>query len=306
MSKIIKFAVLCLLITLSWQTNAQEERHDKKDSLFSPEKNVLSSNYYTLLSAGVTHVIYRDFATSPLFYDGVGISLNSSWLRRSDKRERIFTVDFGISGHSARVPKSDFIQSGAMAIYGNLNLYYQQLWRLDALSNEKNNTKIGGAIALTQNVRANPALQNNAMGLENISNLMASAQWTRDISRTETKQLNLGVVKFVFKPVKRDLRVLLNVGLLNFNYRPGYAYAYDSEMQGMETSPVSWAFANYKWSLNGYRLKTQLEYVKYLPNGNARSWSYLWESAHAPGKHEAFQMASHRIQYTIYFHTKKK
>lgn len=306
MNEIFKCALLTLLMSVSSLAISQEDSlRTNKDNL-QPAEEIKLSNYYTLLSAGLTHPLFRDFATSPLFYDGLGINLNASWLRRAENRERIFMIDFGISGHAARVPKSDFIQPGAMAIFGTFSLFYQQLWKLEVLSNSKNNTKIGGAVVLTQNVRANPSLQNNTMGLENFSNLMATVQWTRDVSRTQTKQLNLWLIKPVFKPVKRDLRILFNLGVLNFNYRPGYAYTYDSEIQGMETSPVTWAFSNYKWSLNGYRFRTQVEYVKYLPNGNARSWSYLWESAHAPGKHEPFQMASHRIQYTIYFHTKKR
>ncbi|HZH86353.1 MAG TPA: hypothetical protein VFD77_03485 [Brumimicrobium sp.] len=263
-------------------------------------------NYYTQLSVGLNNPMYRDFATSPLFYSGFGLDLSAAWLKRADKRERIFEIGLGISAQSPRVPESNFIQAGGLAIFGNLRFFYQELWKLEALSNAKNNTKVGGAVITTQNIRVNTALQNNAMGLENLLNIMASAQWTRDISRTEAKQLKLWFIKPTLKPVKRDLRFLLNVGVLNFNYRPGYAYSYDSEMNGTDTNPVSWVFSNYKWSLNGFRLKTQLEYIKYLPNGNARSLSYVWEAAHAPGKHEAFQMASHRLQYTIHFHTKKR
>lgn len=291
---------ILLLLLISTQAFSQEI-----ESLNSPVEKA-PINYYTQLSMGLTNPIYRDFATSPLFFSGIGISLNSAWLKRSDKRERIFETGFEISAQSPRVPKSDFIQPGGLAGFGQFSFFYQELWKLEALSNAKNNTKVGGAFITTQNIRGNPALQNNAMGLENFTNLMASAQWTLDVSRTETKQLNLWLFKPTLKPIKRDLRFLINVGVLNFNYRPGYAYSYDSEMNGMETNPVSWVFSNYKWSLNGFRLKTQLEYITYLPNGNARSLAYVWEATHAPGKHEAFQMASHRIQYTIHFHTKKR
>lgn len=296
----LKLNLAFLFLFFSLQTFGQ----DREISAVNEEKSQI--NYYTQFTMGLTNPIYRDFATSPLFYSGVGINLNSTWLKRSDERERLFEVGFGISAQSPRVPESKFIQSGGLAGFGQFSFIYQELWKLDVLSNAKNNTKIGGLFITTQNIRANAALQNNAMGLENFTNLMASAQWTRDISRTETKQLNLWIFKPTLKPVKRDLRLLLNVGVLNFNYRPGYAYSYDSEMNGMETNPVSWVFSNYKWSINGFRLKTQLEYITYLPNGNARSLSYVWEAAHAPGKHEAFQMASHRIQYTIHFHTKKR
>ena len=275
------------------------------DSLYRTE-NDPSINYYTQLSLGMVKPLYRDFATSPLFYSGMGINLNTARLKRSDLRERIFDVGLGFNVMSAKVPESNFIQSGASAMFGHLDFYYHELWKIKALSDKNYNLKVGGALVVSQNVRFNQSLQNNAVGLENISNLMASAQVTRDVSRRKTKQLNLLIFKPTFQAVKRDLRLLVNVGVLNLNFRPGYAYSYDSEMIGTETNPVTWAFSNYKWSLNGWRAQTQLEFITYLPNGNARSIAYIWEAAHAPGKHEAFQMASHRIQFTLHFHTKKR
>lgn len=296
MNKLKKIPLLILMLLLSVPIYSQ-----KRDSL-DTIKIKLPSNFYSVLSIGLTSPLYRDFATSPLFYRGLGINLNTAWLRRNDKRERIFRIDLGFSALKPRVPKSKLIQPGGLAYYGNLTLYYHQLWKIEALSNEKFNMKVGGALNITQNVRANPALQNNAMGLENLSNLMASAQVTMDISRKTPKEYK----RFTLKPVKRELRLLVNVGVLNFNYRPGYAYTYDSEMNGTKSRPVAWAFSNYKLTLNGWRINTELEFIKYLPNGNARAWSYVWEAAHAKGRYEPFQMASHRIQYTLYFHSKKR
>jgi hypothetical protein len=293
------FAIIFLLFG-SFKGFAQDN-----ERLFRTE-NDTSINYYTNLSFGLAKPLYRDFATSPLFYKGVGINLNSARLKRSDLRERIFDVGLGFNLMSAKVPKSDYIQSGASAMFGHLDFYYHELWKIKKLSNSDYNLKVGGAVIVSQNFRFNQSLENNAVGLENISNLMASAQLTRDVSRRKTKKLNLFLFKPTLKPVKRDLRLLVNVGVLNFNFRPGYAYSYDSEMIGTETNPIEWAFSNYKWSLNGWRAQTQLEFTTYLPNGNARSISYIWEAANAPGKHEAFQMASHRIQFAIHFHTKKR
>ncbi len=296
MNKLKKVSLLILLLLVS--TLAYNQEKDSVD-LF---KSKPPSNFYSQLSIDFTSPLYRDFATSPLFYRGLGINLNTAWLRRSDKRERIFKIELGFSALIPRVPKSNFIQSGGLAYFGNLTLYYHQLWKIEPLSNEKFNLKVGGALIITQNIRANPALENNAFGLENLSNLMATAQVTMDISRIAPKVYK----RFTLKPVNRELRLLVNVGVLNFNYRPGYAYSYDSEMNGTKTKPVAWAFSNYKLTLNGWRINTELEFIKYLPNGNARGWSYIWEAAHAKGRYEPFQMASHRIQYTLYFHSKKR
>ena len=191
---------------------------------------------------------------------------------------------------SAGIPESSYIQSSAISFLGQLNFRYVQLWAIDILPGAKNNFKAGGSIQNTQNVRVNNKLQNNLFGLENISNLMATAQLTRDISGKKA----------------RALRFQFNAGILNFNYRPGYAYTYDSEIIGLETNPVNWIFSDYSWSLNGWRFSTELEYLSFLPNGNIRSWAYVWDAMNSPGKHEAFQMARHQIRYAYYFHTKKR
>jgi hypothetical protein len=288
-------ALLFLLIQQSIQVYGKEQ--DRFDTL----TRRIPSKFYSQLSIGLTNPLYRDFATSPLFYRGLGIVLNTAWLKRSEKRERNFRIDLAFGSLFPRIPKSNYIQPGGLALMGHLSFYHHQLWKLNVLSASNYHLKVGSALIITQNIRINSALENNAIGIENISNVMASAQITRDISRKEPKEFYL----FKLKPVKRELRFLINVGILNFNYRPGYAYAYDSELNGTNTNPVAWAFSNYKLSMNGWRINTQLEFSKYLANGNARAWSYLWEAAHAKGKFEPFQMASHRILFTLYFHSKE-
>lgn len=266
----------------------------------------IKSDYYSILSVGSNRPIYRDFATSPLFYTGFGLDLQAAWLRRSEKRERLFDIGLGLNMLNAKIPESNFLQAQSSAFLIQLNASYSQLFALDRFSTDKTNIKVGGVIRTTQNFRVNPSLQNNALGLENSTNLMASGQIIRNISRNTPKELNLWVFKPTLKPVKRDLRFQLNAGVLNFNYRPGYAYAYEGEIIGTETKPLSWVLSNYKWSLNGWRLGTELEFKTYLPNGNARSWSYVWDASHVPGRYENFQLASHQLRFTYYFHTKTR
>ncbi len=249
---------------------------------------------YRQFTTGVSRPIFRDFTTSPLFYKGFGLDLQSAWLKRSEEFEHQFEIGLSFNRMSADIPESSFIQPSAVSFLGQLNIRYVQLRTIDILPDTKYNFKAGGSVQSTQNVRINNQLQNNLLGLENFSNLMASGQVTRDISRKRTREL------------KRKLRFQFNAGILNFNYRPGYAYTYDSEINGLETNPVNWIFSDYSWSLNGWRFSTELEYITFLPNGNIRSWAYVWDAMNAPGRYEAFQMASHQIRYSIYFHTKKR
>jgi len=269
--------------------------------------SVIFSNYYRTFSFGLNSPTYRDFATSPLFYNGYGVYLQTSWVKESTRKERSLDIGLGFSGMSARIQKSDFLQPNTNTIFSQLTIRYQQLWQSDRFSNKRNNIKIGGVIQTSQNLRLNLEFDNSALGFENISNIMASGQITRDISRAESRQINLWIYKPTLKPVKRELRLQFNFGIMNFNYRPGYTNVYVDEFNGLETNPIGYLLSNYKWSFfNGWRANSELKLITYLKNGNARSWSYAWDAISAPGRYEKFQMASHQIRYTYYFSTKKR
>ena len=266
-----------------------------------------ASAYYRRLAIGLTNATYRDFATSPLFYSGSGILLQTSWFKQSNSKERDLQFGLVLNNMSARIPKSNYMQPETNAIFAQLNIRYNRLFRLNSISTDRVDYKLGGLAQTTQNLRANPSLFNNALGLENITNIMVSAQMTRDVSRNRNRTLNFRLFKINLRPVKRDLRFQLNYGLANFNYRPGYAYLYVPEINGTETTNLQFFLSSYKWSgFDGQRVTTDLEYIIYMPNGNASSWSYTWDIASAPGNHELFQMASHQIRYRMYFHTKKR
>ena len=302
-----KYTLIKLLMSL-WLVNGLQvlscysQANTHKDTLKVNELR----DYYRVSSTGITNLLVRDFATSPLFYDGFGTEQRITWLSRSTTREQVFEFGSGINGMFARIPKSDFIQPSTNAILAQVHLRYSRLFQLKSLSIQNYNFKWGGAFHTTQNIRINPGLFNNSMGLENSTTIMVSGQLIKDISRNQPRKLNLWVYKPTLKPVKRDLRFQFNAGVLNFNYRPGYAYSYDEELIGLETQPLAWVLSGYNWSLNGWRFNTDLEYITYLPNGNAKSWSYAWDATNMPGRHENFQMASHQIRFRYYFHTKRK
>ncbi|GCD77213.1 hypothetical protein JCM31826_06950 [Thermaurantimonas aggregans] len=249
-------------------------------------------------------VSYRDFATSPLFYTGPGLLLTTSNHSRSATREQILDLRFGLFTAFGQAPESTVLSSISTATYTSMQVYYHYLFGSNKYSSDMWNFKVGPSLVITQNIRLNPGLFNNALGLENISNLMATGLVTRDMTRKRERQLNFYLFKVKLKERRRELRVQMNAGLLNFNFRPGYAYAYDAEIIGTETHPLQWIFANYKWSMNGWRLQTHIEWLWYLHNGNAFSLFYDWDALHAPGRHEAFQMATHSAGFTYYFERK--
>lgn len=283
-----------------------ENIHSQETLISDPGKSDYLSNTYRLISVGLILPNYIDFATSPLSYSGWGPQVSISYLKRSARRERIFEIAGSYSpAMRADIPFSDFIQPSSGGNFARFNARYQRLWRMNKLSDKKNNVKFGGTIQTTQSLRINPLLGNNAIGLENLSNLMFSGQIIHDVSRKSSRRLNLLLFKSLLKPVKRDLRFQLNAGVLNVNRRPGYAYIYSNEVIGLQTNTTNFVANTYSWTLNGWRFNTELEYITYLQNGNARSLSYVWDAVRAPGKIETLQMANHQIRFTYFFNVKK-
>lgn len=257
------------------------------------------SNFH-VISTGVSAPSVRDFATSPLFHSGIGGTVGFGFLKRSVRKETMVEMNGGYGLLQAQIPKSDFLQPTNTSTIVNVNFRFLQLWQVKIERLNHVNFKLGGAILSTQNIRINSALQNNSLGREHVSNLMLSGQISRDVSRKEAKRLNLLFYKPVLKPVKREVRFQLNAGLLNFNYRPNYAYLFHESMGNADKTRSN----TYQFSMNGWRLNTELELLKYYQNGNARGISYVWDAANVPGAFESLQLASHTIRYSYYFRTK--
>lgn len=255
-----------------------------------------------LFSAGI--VTFRDFATSPLFYSGPGLLLSTSNYSRSSRRDQQLDLNFSFYSAFDNAPKSNDLDRVNISTLSTFQIYYHYLYKLKKLSSETWNFKAGPSLVITQNIRLNPGLFNNALGLENISNIMASGLVTGNISRVQARDINFYFFKIHLPRRTREIRMQLNAGVLNFNFRPGYAYAYDAEIIGTQTSPLEWILANYSLSVNGWRFQTRIEWLWYLHNGNAFSLIYNWDALHAPGRYEAFQIAVHNIGFAYYFERK--
>lgn len=264
------------------------------------------ANRYSLRTLAVNYTLFRDFATSPLFYRGGGLSFGHGWLNINNNRERHTELDFLGNITLAKTPKSNYFQTATSSFFFAVNGYFHYLQTVKKISKSKNTIRFGGAFLSTQNIRINPGLMNASAGLETFLNLMFSAKIERDISRNTVKDFRLLFIKKQLQPVKRKISFQLNAGIINLNRRPGYAYVYDSELNGTKTNGIKWIFDSYQWSLNGWRFQTRIEFSKYRPSGNGRKIAYLWDIAHAPGKFEPFQMAIHRIQYTLIINNNRK
>jgi len=263
-----------------------------------PPHYTIKRSYFTP-SVGLIYYNYRDFATSPLFYSGVGSNVSFAWLRQREKAEVFVDINCNFGTSSADAPISDYFQTTTESFFVSNNLNFQYLYNLKPFSNIKNDFKIGGVFLTTTNYRLNSSLMNNGVGFENLSNIMLACKYTRDLSRTETKVKNLLFFKRPLKKVTRNISFQLNLGLANSNYRPGYAYSYIAEIDGSQTDEFSSILDNYELSFNGWRLGCQIDFTKFRQSGNGHKWSYIWDVVSAPGKFEPYQMATHRIQYTL-------
>ncbi|MBN1116920.1 MAG: hypothetical protein JXA77_06940 [Bacteroidales bacterium] len=258
-----------------------------------------------LLSAGLGYASFRDFATSPLFYNGPGISLAIEKQTLRQKSENVWGFSPLISSTLAGIPKSNYYQTSASSMLMNFDAYFQYLRFVPQLSLDKLHIKAGGTLMATQNIRINQSLNNAALGAESFVNLMLALKADKDISRNEEKNIKLWFLNIKQKPATRNLSFQANIGLLNFNHRPSYNYFYFSEIDGNSVSSLSSLMKTYAWSLNGWRVGTKIEFSKFASSGNGFKIAYVWDIASAPGKHEAFQMVSHRIQYSLIINKNK-
>lgn len=276
---IIFFALF--FISLPTHARVGEDNHGKD-----------SVSKFIMLSGHLNYAVYRDFATSPLFYDVFGGGVGFGRLYTTQKWDHL--VDVNLNAHIG------------YAQFFNINLYYHYVHKLPIFKSPKLIFKLGGAFQFTQNIRINPPLRNAQAGLESIMNLMLVGKLNWDISRTTTKTINFLGKKKEKKPIKREISFQCQIGLLNFNHRPSqYSFVYLGSINGTATNPAMWLFDEYSWSLNGWRLGTQIEYSWYKSTGNGRKIAYIWEAAHCPGNFEAFQMGIHKIQYTIIINNNK-
>jgi len=261
------------------------------------------ASYFTA-SVGMSHVTFRDLATSPLFYQGMGGHIKLDWFWSKPKYETLIESDLLGALTRSKTPESSFFQTSSQAYVVRAELYHHYLRKIELKKTPRINWFLGGGVYVTLPVRGNPSLGNSGIGVDPMFNLVLSNKISLDISRKQTKDFSFWFIKKKLQPVKRSLSLLVNIGVLNMNYRPGYAYSFDAEFNGSDTGLFGYYFSDYKWSVNGWRLGTRLEFTKFRPNGNGIKFFYLWEACHSPGRHEAFQWANHRIGFSLMIHRK--
>ena len=275
------------------QDTAIVQVNDSRSTLESIQKLPISKNYVEL-GLGLASGKFRDFATSPLFYSGTQVGINLAVKLEKKTHETYYGLNYSIGNYS-NITGSSYTSSLAN-VFG---VYYQRLIVLKQLSNSKWKYKAGGQFNATGTYRYNPSLQNNSVGTEMVNTLFISGKVSRDVSRTLDKNKKFLFMKYHLKPRTRSLSFQLNVGVINNNFRNGYAYI---EQSSVVNNPKTFGGLEYHW-FEGFRMSSSLDYTIHLQNANAVQISYLWDAFHTGGDVNRYEMGIHTIRFSILFKT---
>jgi hypothetical protein len=243
-----------------------------------------------------TSSVFRDFATSPLFYHGNPMQYSLAWAKDEGLKERrlLFKYQSGTF-----TPENKNIKTPSTA--HSLFLQYSRLWYIGTW--KKTDVRLGGMMDVSGNLRVNPSLQNNAGGLEIFNTLFASVRFGRDVSRLQEKSGKiLWLIPYHRIPRRRTISFQLNAALMNNNFRNGYIYSNQANITNKPNILYNYQFN----AFSGYRLNTTLEYSIFLSNGNAIRYSWFWDAMQSGEEFNRFEMGLTGIQLAFLFQMPKK
>ncbi len=256
----------------------------EKSTLTKKEKRAQIPKYIGI-GLGTNNSKFRDFATSPLFYEGGATQISLSYLKMGNNRESEFGLSYDFGTYS-----SNFNRSTTKSEVKRIELSYSQLYRIKLFKSESINTKVGFLLNGNGNLRVNEGLHNNATGIDIFGNLSGSVKIAKDIKLYRNDER------------KRNLAFRLNLGLVNSSYRNGYAYSGQAPILNKTN-----IFDGYKFkAFSGYKLSTKLDYTHYLKNKNAIQLSYVWDAYSTGGNSNKFEMAHHILKLALFFNTNNK
>lgn len=283
--------IALVLLLIPFQSFSQAS-----DSTSTRKLPKINRSAYIGASVGIGYSSFRDFATSPLVYKGAPKYVGLSFIRMNKFRETEIRVSGILGSYGISVGNEQAISSASF-----FNIYYSRLFRWNKISNDKWNFKYGGLYKFTGDIRTNTRFQNNAVGMEFFSTVFASFKVTHDLSRTTTKEKRFLWIKHTVHPRKREFSFHFNLGILNANFRNGYAYA----AQGSAINKPA-LFDGYEMHLNGFRMSSQLDYTIHMKNKNAIQFSYIWDAAKTGGDLDVFEVAHHVFKVSLLFNTNNK
>jgi hypothetical protein len=276
------FALLCLGFlntaraeSFSVQTDAAQQNDSTKVRQPRP--------IYVGIGIGNNISRFRDYATSPLFYGATARTISVFVDRPSDKKDMFIQARYSAANYKARGIDDKTSLSNLKAVSAR----YTMLWKINPLSSEKFNVKVGGTFDAWADLRVNKKLQNNAAGVEMFASLMLSVKASHRIMLTEQKKIWF----LKFNPRYRNTFFQLNVPVMNNTFRNDYIYTSTAGLDG-NTKPS--LFKGHEFhAFSGFRLSTCLMYEQEVFNNNILRFTYDWDLLLTSKKYDQFQMANH-------------
>lgn len=277
------FALLCIGLLNSAQAQSGSAASDDSGSV-KPKRPI-----YAGIGIGNNLSTVRDFATSPLSYYGAAKTISVFVDRPSDTKDMFIQARYSAGNY--KVQDLDYDKQERTNLkFANVksaSARFTMLWKINPISSEKYNIKIGGTFDAWGDLRTNTAFQNNGFGSELFATLFLSAKVSHQINITETKKLWF----LKFNPRYRKTFFQLNLPVMNNTYRNGYIYTTTAGLDGnANPSP----FKSYEFqAFSGFRLSTCLSYEQAIFNDNILRFTYDWDMLLSSKKYDQFQMANH-------------
>ena len=237
---------------------------------------------YLVVSTGVQPSIFRDVATSPLFYIGNATHIALAHKDLDDKRESSFRLSYAFGDFHSKSAQEKTVSD--VRIFA---LNYLEFFQLNKFSSSKVNLKIGGQLNTSAILRDNPTLGNNGDGFDLVATLFGSVKAMIDANRKTNK-------------LPKKLTIGLHIGLINSSYRNGFIYTRQSPLLNQDNITDGYAFR----LLSGFRLNSSVDYTISLRNRNALQLTYQWDAFRIGDKVAKFEMASHLLQASLLFNLK--
>jgi len=243
------------------------------------------------LGGGIGLVSFRDLATSPLIYRGTSIDLKLAYTKQFLNKEYKIGIDyFSSSTFSSVEGETSFgsIQS--------IDLNYNRLYSLKSLSFRGWQSKVGGTISVLAIQRLNTDLSNNALGLDFFPTLFGSFKIGKDFTKYLPFRKKKGARHQHFS-------IQLDVGLINTNFRNGYAYTIHSPLYNEPDS----LFVDYQFNLfSGLRIRSTVDYILYAKNTkNAIKLSYNWAGVRSGENPNRFALSNGLLSFSLLYRLNK-
>jgi hypothetical protein len=277
--------LFCTLIILTLITTTGSLKAYAQD-----EQAFLGNSRYIDISAGLGLSRLRDFATSPLFYEGIAHRYAVSLSRMSERRD----ISTGFAFLTSNL-ENDYNEHAAESALKTLSVHHSRLYQIFGNGSERWNLKAGGELNATANLRINRSLLNSAVGIEAFPILFGTLKATRNITRQSSRRGK--------EPKTKSLSFKLNASLIGASVRNGYSYLGIGQV--INKSGFDGLLDDYQVKAFGVSsLATTLDYTIWLKNKNGWRFSYAWDAYKTSRDFADFEMASHTFRVTLLFNTK--